>query len=233
MEDKYISGKNIRNFTLLEAGDFNYSRKRYDTAFEQFFEAFTIEGSIDAKERLETMMDRGLLRPEQLEKLFAYLNLDQCDKGGVAAYNVGLLYETGQGEIKPDLAVAVKYYEKAVEENVTDAFANLGQILVTGSGEPFGVDKDINRGISLLEAGVDGGSRECAYTLGCLYKAGTDIPVNDRKAAYYLAIAYLDKHEHAHKLLILLQNTSKRDFAAEIGEAKRKVGEWNFMRSIK
>ncbi len=40
-----------------------------------------------------------------------------------------------------------------------------------------------------------------AYNLACLYKAGKDVAVDDRKAAYYLGIAYLARHEHAHPLI--------------------------------
>jgi TPR repeat protein len=66
--------------------------------------------------------------------------------------------------------------------------------------------------------------------LGCLYKAGKDVAVDDRKAAYYLGIAYLARHEHAHRLLILLQQTSKLDFSAEIAAAKRQINEWELIR---
>jgi TPR repeat protein len=140
------------------------------------------------------------------------------------------MYENGVGKLKPDLGIAVRYYEKAVEEQIPDAYANLAQILVTGSGEPWGVKKDIARGIELLEKGVEAGSVECAYTLGCIYVDGKGVPANERKAAYFLAVAYLAKHEHAHRLLILLQETSKLDFSAEVGAAKKQVDEWELLK---
>jgi TPR repeat protein len=96
--------------------------------------------------------------------------------------------------------------------------------------ETYGVSRDVTRGLELLARGVELGSRECAYNLGCLYKAGKDVAVDDRKAAYYLGIAYLARHEHAHRLLILLQQTSKLDFSAEIAAAKRQIDEWELIR---
>ncbi len=128
------------------------------------------------------------------------------------------------------MGIAVRYYERAIEEEIPDAFANLGQILITGAGEPWGIKKDVIRGIELLERGVEVGSRHCAYTLGCIYVDGKGVAANERKAAYYLAIAYLAKHEHAHRLLILLQQTSKLNFSAEIGAAKKQVDEWELIR---
>ncbi|CAM8640420.1 MAG: tetratricopeptide repeat protein [Burkholderiales bacterium] len=215
---------------LLEAADFNFARGRYDAAFDQYFEAFTQEFCEVAQKRLTNMTVEGLLSPEQLEKLFTYHNSLDSQRGGISSFNVGLMYENGVGKLKPDLGIAVRYYEKAVEEQIPDAYANLAQILVTGSGEPWGVKKDIARGIELLEKGVEAGSVECAYTLGCIYVDGKGVPANQRKAAYFLAVAYLAKHEHAHRLLILLQETSKLDFSAEVGAAKKQVDEWELLK---
>jgi TPR repeat protein len=215
---------------LLEAADFNLARGNYDAAFDQYFEAFTQEFCEDAQKRLTLMTSNGQLRPEQLEKLFAHHNSLDSQRGGLSSYNVALLYENGIGQLKPDLGVAVRYYENAVSEHVRDAYANLAQILISGSAETYGVSRDVTRGLELLARGVELGSRECAYNLGCLYKAGKDVAVDDRKAAYYLGIAYLARHEHAHRLLILLQQTSKLDFSAEIAAAKRQIDEWELIR---
>ena len=215
---------------LLEAADFNLARGNYDAAFDQYFEAFTQEFCEDAQKRLTLMTSNGQLRPEQLEKLFAHHNSLDSQRGGLSSYNVALLYENGIGQLKPDLGVAVQYYEKAVSEHVRDAYANLAQILISGSAETYGVSRDVTRGLELLARGVELGSRECAYNLGCLYKAGKDVAVDDRKAAYYLGIAYLARHERAHRLLILLQQTSKLDFSAEIAAAKRQIDEWELIR---
>jgi len=214
---------------LLEAADFNLARGHYDAAFDQYFEAFTQEFCEEAQKRLTLMTSNGQLRPEQLEKLFAYHNWIDSQRGGISSYNVALLYENGIGQLKPDLKIAVQYYEKAVEENVRDAYANLAQILISGAAEAFGVPRDVTRGLDLLARGVELGSRECAYNLGCIYKAGKEVNVDDRKAAYYLGIAYLAKHEHAHRLLILLQETSKLDFSIEIAAAKRQIDEWELI----
>jgi TPR repeat protein len=224
-----LNSNSSNGWQLLEAADFNLARGQYDAAFDQYFEAFTQEFCEEAQKRLTLMTSNGQLRPEQLEKLFAHHNSLDSQRGGLSSYNVALLYENGIGQLKPDLGVAVKYYEKAVGEKVRDAYANLAQILISGSAASFGIEKDINRGLDLLATGVELGSRECAYNLGCLYKAGKDVAVDDRKAAYYLGIAYLAKHEHAHRLLILLQQTSKLDFSVEIASAKRQIDQWELI----
>ena len=48
-------------------------------------------------------------------------------------------------------------------ERVRDAYANLAQILISGSAETCGVSRDVTRGLELLARGVELGSRECAY----------------------------------------------------------------------
>ena len=219
------------NSQLLEAGDMNFARGRYEAAFDQYLEALTQELCEKAQKRLTSMVVEGLLSPEQLEKLFAHHNSMEVQRAGKSSFNVGLMYEHGVGALKPDLSIAAQYYEKAVQDGVADAYANLGQILITGSGESWGVKKDIKRGVELLETGVELGSRHCAYTLGCLFVDGKEIPANPRRGAYYLGVAYLAKHVHAHRVLILLQQTSKLDFSAEIGAAKKQVEEWEFLKS--
>jgi TPR repeat protein len=72
-----------------------------------------------------------------LEKLFTHHNSLDSQRGGLSSYNVALLYENGIGQLKPDLGVAVRYYEKAAIEHVRDAYANLAQILISGSAETY------------------------------------------------------------------------------------------------
>ena len=225
-----MAGLNNNSSQLLEAGDFNLARGRYDSAFDQYFEAFTQELCEEAQKRLTSMTLEGLLKPDQIERLFQYHNSFDSHRNGIASFNVGLMYEQGLGGAKQDLSVAAQYYEKAIEQGIPDAHANLGQILISGSGVPWGVQKNLSRGIALLEQGVERGSRHCAYTLGCMYKSGDLILVDDRRAAYYLAIASLAKHEHAQRLLILLQQTARSNFEAEIGAARKQVDEWEFIR---
>ena len=225
-----MAGLNNNSSQLLEAGDFNLALGRYDSAFDQYFEAFTQELCEEAQKRLTSMTLEGLLKPDQIERLFQYHNSFDSHRNGIASFNVGLMYEQGLGGAKQDLSVAAQYYEKAIEQGIPDAHANLGQILISGSGVPWGVQKNLSRGIALLEQGVERGSRHCAYTLGCMYKSGDLIPVDDRRAAYYLAIASLAKHEHAQRLLILLQQTARSNFEAEIGAARKQVDEWEFIR---
>jgi len=224
-----MAGLNNNSSQLLEAGDFNRARGRYDSAFDQYFEAFTQELCEEAQKRLTSMTLEGLLKPDQIERLFQYHNSFDSHRNGIASFNVGLMYEQGLGGTKQDLSVAAQYYEKAVEQGIPDAYANLGQILISGSGVPWGIQMNVSRGIALLEQGVEKGSRHCAYTLGCMYKSGDLIPVNDRRAAYYLAIASLAKHEHAQRLLILLQQTTRSSFDAEIGAARKQVDDWELI----
>jgi uncharacterized protein len=49
---------------------------------------------------------------------------------GYALFNVGLMHERGLGKVVQNYKVAVEYYQKAVKEEVKDAYCNLGNILL-------------------------------------------------------------------------------------------------------
>jgi TPR repeat protein len=51
------------------------------------------------------------------------------------------MYERGMGEIKQDYKTAIEYYERAIKEEVVDAYCNLGNIYALGLAQEQGVPK--------------------------------------------------------------------------------------------
>jgi TPR repeat protein len=76
--------------------------------------------------------------------------------------NVGVFYERAWGTVYSPRK-AVQWYEKAAENGVTQAVAYLGECYVTGKG----VDKDVKKGISLLEQAA---KKDVDYAKKVLYE---------------------------------------------------------------
>jgi uncharacterized protein len=142
------------------------------------------------------------------------------------------MYERGMGEIKQDYKTAVEYYEKAIKEEVVDAYCNLGNIYALGLGEEQGIVRDVPKGIQFLAKGAEEGSRQAAYTLGCLYEKGEYIPQNHSKACYYLVLATLAGHDQAHRVLIIFQHTNKGNYNKEFDDAEHQYGKIQNMRKL-
>lgn len=179
----------------VELGELNLRNGKTDVAFDIFFELAQFELSADAQFALIKMCSDGLLKTDQVESLMAWLNRESGRGNGYADYNVGLIHERGSIGNGPDYKKAVEYYLKAIEEDVTDALCNLGNIYITGMGAKQGIAQDAEKGITLLAKGAELGSRQAAYTLGSYYGKGEIVPVNYSKAFYYLTLASLAQHD--------------------------------------
>jgi TPR repeat protein len=128
--------------------------------------------------------------------------------------------------------IAVDYYQKAVKEEVKDAYCNLGNILALGLGMEQGVPRDINKGVKYLSVGAEEGSRQCAYTLGSLYGKGEFIPLDLKKSFYYLSLAALQGHDQAKRVLHIFVHSHKEDYSAEMSAAESQFGKIQNLRNL-
>lgn len=216
----------------VELGELNLRNGKNDAAFEIFFELAQYELSADAQFALIKMCSDGLLTTDQSESLMNWLNRETARGNGYADYNLGLIHEQGTVGGKPDYKKAVEFYTKAIKEEVHDAFCNLGNIFITGSGLAQGVSQDINKGLELLEKGAELGSRQAAYTAGSYYGKGEIVPVNHRKAFLYLTLASLEKHDQAKRVLLIMQHAVKEDFSKELEQAQHMYAKIQNMRQL-
>lgn len=210
----------------------NLNRGRYEAAFDIFFDLAVHDLDPEAQFALTKMCFDGHLDADQIRRLFEWMNSNSSVGNGYALFNVGLMYERGMGEIKQDYKTAVEYYEKAIKEEVVDAYCNLGNIYALGLGEEQGIVRDVPRGIQFLAKGAEEGSRQAAYTLGCLYEKGEYIPQNHSKACYYLVLATLAGHDQAHRVLIIFQHTNKGNYNKEFDDAEHQYGKIQNMRKL-
>jgi TPR repeat protein len=204
----------------IELAQLNLNRGRNDAAFDIFMDLAQNELSDDAAYGLTKMCWDGKLTVEQIELFYAFQNASSSLGNGYALFNVGLMHEKGMGKIKQDYKTAVQYYEKAIKEEVHDAFCNLGSIYVLGTGMEQGVARNLELGTRYLAKGAEEGSRQCAYTLGSLYGKGEFIAKDLNKAFYFLTLAALAKHDQAHRVLHIFQHAHKGDYSKEFDAAE-------------
>jgi TPR repeat protein len=209
----------------IETAQSNLDRGSYEVAFDMFMDLAQNELNADAQYALVKMCFDGHIDVHQVQKLFEWLNRETSLGNGYSFFNIGLMYERGLGSIQKDLKIAVQYYEKAIGNEVIDAYCNLGNIYTGVMGLHPEIQVDVAKGIALLNKGAMLGSRQAAYTLGCIYEKGEIVELDHYKAFFYLTLATLAKHDQAHRCLILMQHAVKKDFKAQFQEAERVY--WN------
>lgn len=216
----------------IELGESNLRKGKNDVAFDIFFELAQFELNADAQFALIKMCSEGLLNTDQADSLMSWLSRESGRGNGYADYNVGLIHERGSIGGRPDFKKAVEYYTKAIEEDVHDAFCNLGNIYVSGIGVDQGIPQNIDKGIEFLAKGAELGSRQAAYTLGSYYGKGEIVPLSYGKAFFYLTLASLAKHDQAKRILLIMQHSVKEDFSKELEQAQHLYAKIQNMRQL-
>lgn len=232
--EKSSSSDSYNNFThpMLEIGASNLKRGRIDAAFEIFYDLAVNDLNSEAQFALTKMCFDGNLRTEHIEKLFEWVNSNSSLGNGYAHFNIGLMYERGLGRIEKDIRVAIEYYEKAIKEEILDAYCNLGLLYILGDEENQGIPRNIERGVELLTVGAQEGSRQSAYNLGVLFGKGEVIKQDYYKAFYFLTLATLLKHEHAHRCLIIMQHAVKKNFTEVFESAQHQYSKIENLRRM-
>lgn len=82
---------------------------------------------------------------------------------------------------KEDYAQAKEYFEKAVEEGVTKAYCDLGNLYYNGNG----IEKDYKRAFELYQKGAKAGDPNSLHNLGMCYFWGQGTETDLQKAAFY------------------------------------------------
>jgi TPR repeat protein len=220
------------SYGAIELGQLNIQKGKFDVAFDILYDAAVNDQNDDAVFLMTKMVFDGNLPPDLMEKFYEFQNGHTSVGNGYALFNVGLMHERGLGKIKQSYKIAVEYYQKAIKEEVKDAYCNLGNILALGLGMEHGVPRNVELGVKHLTVGAEEGSRQCAYTLGSLYGKGEFIPLDLKKAFYFLSLAALQKHDQAHRVLHIFVHTHKENYDAEMDAAQFQFGKIENMRQL-
>jgi len=220
------------SYGAIELGQLNIQKGKYDVAFDILYDAAVNDQNDDALFLLTKMTFDGHLESEQMEKFYELQNGHTSIGNGYALFNVGLMHERGLGKVPQSYKTAVEYYLRAVKEEVKDAFCNLGNIYALGLGMEQGVPRDVDLGIKYLTVGANEGSRQCAFTLGSLYGKGEFIPLDLKKAFYFLSLAALQGHDQAKRVLHIFVHAHKENYDAEMEAAESQNGKIQNLRLL-
>ncbi|QWD65707.1 tetratricopeptide repeat protein [Polynucleobacter sp. MWH-Aus1W21] len=219
-------------YGAIELGQLNISKGKYEVAFDILYDCAVNDQNDDALFLLTKMTFDGHLEAEQMEKFYELQNGQTSLGNGYALFNVGLMHERGLGKVPQSYKVAVEYYQKAVKQEVKDAYCNLGNIYALGLGMDQGVPRNVELGVKLLTMGAEEGSRQCAYTLGSLYGKGEFIPLDLKKSFYYLSLAALAGHDQAKRVLHVFVHAHKENYDAEMDAAQLMYGKIENLRQL-
>ena len=220
------------SYGAIELGQLNMEKGKFDVAFDILYDAAVNDQSDDAVFLMTKMVFDGNLPPELMEQFYEFQNGHTSAGNGYALFNVGLMHERGLGKLPVCFKTAVEYYQKAIKEEVKDAYCNLGNILALGLGIEQGIKRDVDLGVEYLAMGAAEGSRQCAYTLGSLYGKGEFIPLDLKKSFYYLSLAAFQGHDQAKRVLHIFVHTHKENYDAQMDAAQLQYGRIVNMRQL-
>lgn len=112
-----------------------------------------------------------------------------------AQYNLGLMYDRGQG-VPQDHAEAVRWYRLAAEQGSAAAQLNLG--VKYGNGQ--GVPQDFAEAVRWYRLAAEQGNATAQFNLGLQYAKGQGVPKNYVAAYMWSSIADSAGDERGKKL---------------------------------
>ena len=131
----------------------------------------------------------------------------------IAQFNLGVMYDTGEG-VPEDNAGAAHWYRQAAEQGHAVAQYNLG--IKYDSGE--GVPEDDAEAVGWYRQAAKQGHVSAQNNLGVMYATGEGVPEDDIQAYAWISIAAAQGGENAKNAKERLTGEMTR---AEIAEAQK------------
>jgi len=135
-----------------------------------------------------------------------------------AQYNLGYMYENGQGVIQ-DYKQAVKWYTKSAEQGDVKAQHNLGWMYDKGQG----VIQDYKEVVKWFRLASEQGNAPAQIKLGAMYWFGQGVLQDFVMAHMYFNIAAVSGHDRAIKGRGIVE---KKMTSSQIAEAQKLAREW-------
>ena len=140
-----------------------------------------------------------------------------------AQYNLGVIYDRGQG-VTQDYAEAVKWYRKAAEQGDARAQGNLGVMYSTGRGVP----QDYAEAAKWFRKAAEQGWADAQHNLGLMHGNGQGVPEDYVQAHmwYNLAAFRYPPGEDRDEVVEVRDIAAERMTPAQISEAQKLAREW-------
>ena len=147
-----------------------------------------------------------------------------ADQGNaLAQFNLGVMYDEGQG-VPQDDAEAVKWYRKAADQGNALAQFNLGVMYGTGQGVP----QDYAEAVKWYRKAADQGLAQAQFNLGLMYSKGQGVPQDYVEAHkwYNLSAARATEKETRDMATKTRDIVAAYMTPAQVAEAQKLAREW-------
>ena len=140
-----------------------------------------------------------------------------------AQFNLGAMYERGQGVTQDDTEAA-RWYRKAAEQGNANAQFFLGVRYIEGKGVP----QDYARAVGWWRKAAEQGVAEAQYNLGNMYYNGKGVPQDYVQAHMWsnLAASRFPPSEYRDQAVKNRDIVAKKMTPAQISEAQKLAREW-------
>ena len=112
-----------------------------------------------------------------------------------AQYNLGLMYDNGEG-VEQDFKEAIKWYQKAADQGYAEWQCNLGVMYYEGKG----VEQDFKEAIKWNQKAADQGYARAQNNLGVMYANGDGVEQNFVTGYAWWSIAATTGQQNAKKV---------------------------------
>ncbi len=137
---------------------------------------------------------------------------------GLAQYNLGILYFTGQG-VEQDYEQAFHWTEAAALQGHAGAQLNLGSLYYFGNGVP----EDRDKAVEWYGNSARAGNAAAAFTLAEMYRDGDHVDRDPVQAHAWAAWAARYDHPEGGAMMEELEDRMRPD---QLSEARRTFARW-------
>ncbi|MBQ9592134.1 MAG: SEL1-like repeat protein [Paludibacteraceae bacterium] len=170
--------------------DYGFASKMYEQLVEQ--------GNPHGMNRLAGMYRQGLGVEKNLDSAI-FLYEKAIEKGyGKAAYNLSVMFKTGEAYGKPDYPQAYTYAQKAQALGYKKSSYLLGYMNFKG----LGISQDYKKALEFFSQGEIYGDIRCTYFIGICYLGGYGVKKNIEKGKEYIEKAMHNGSEMATDFII-------------------------------
>ena len=145
-----------------------------------------------------------------------------------AQFNLGVMYDTGEG-VPQDAAEAVTRYRKAAEQGDAEAQYSLGVKYDTGEGVP----QDAAEAVRWYRLAAEQGYAHAQFGLGVRYVTGKGVPQDRAEAHMWLNLAASrSSGADRERSVGARDRLAERMTPADLREAQRRAREWHAAHTV-
>jgi len=153
---------------------------------------------------------------------FEKIKMQAEDGNAQAQFKLGIMYFYGQ-ETAQNYKEALKWFQKAAEQELPEAQCNTGLMYYEGKGVP----QNLTEALKWLNKAAKQNNPKAQYNLGAMYSLGEGVPQDYIKSYIWFSLAYSNGFEQAKSKILLLNKVmtafEMENAAAQAAEMKKNL----------